>query len=365
MDVHKVDIETAFLHGDIDAEIYMKAPAQLGFSANSVVRLRKAIYGLKQASLIFHNKLHDMLSTHGFTRCSKESCLYVNGDGSDKIIIGVYVDDLMISTASPTRMQWIKDIIAAVFPCKDYGLVDNVIGIGVTRPTPNCYELDQSQYLDTILERFNVGSPLRKAGSPLDPNVNYTHPKYAILPAREDDATLHEYNHPYREAVGSILYATQCTRYDCAYAVSIVSAFMSRPTEEHWTAVKRILNYLRATPNRKLRYSRPSNPKHLNMLTGFCDSDFASDLTDRISRSGYVFFLNGAPISWKSCKQRNVALSSTEAEYYAMSLAVQELRFLRILLEELGFPQLTPSRMGEDNEGAIYISEELEVYRER
>jgi hypothetical protein len=115
MDVHKVDIETAFLHGDIAAEIYMKAPAQLGLPANSVVRLRKAIYGLKQASLIFHNKMHDVLATHGFTRCSKESCLYVIGDGSDKIIIGVYVEDLMISSANPTRMQWIKDVIADVF----------------------------------------------------------------------------------------------------------------------------------------------------------------------------------------------------------------------------------------------------------
>uniref|UniRef100_A0AAV1TVU5 Integrase catalytic domain-containing protein n=1 Tax=Peronospora matthiolae TaxID=2874970 RepID=A0AAV1TVU5_9STRA len=136
---------------------------------------------------------------------------------------------------------------------------------------------------------------------------------------------------PFREAVGALMHLTTATRPDIAFAVGYVSRFMENPQEEHWVAVKRIFRYLQGTKTHGICYK----PSARIDFRGYSDADWAGDLTDRKSTSGYTFMLLGAPVSWGSKKQPSVSLSTSEAEYIALSLAIQEGKWIHRLLCEI------------------------------
>ena len=151
----------------------------------------------------------------------------------------------------------------------------------------------------------------------------------------------------YSAKVGSIMYAMVETRIDIAFAISMVSRFANNPSSEHFHAIDQILRYLAGSQDRGITFGGKEKLK----LVGYSDSDWAGDRADRKSTSGFVFTLNGGPVSYASKKQAVVALSSTEAEYVALSLAAREATWLRLLLTELGL--LTPS----DQFAEIHIHE--------
>ena len=157
----------------------------------------------------------------------------------------------------------------------------------------------------------------------------------------------------YQSMVGSLLYAAMATHPDIAHAVGAVSKFNSRPTVVHLTAVKRILRYLSGMINLALKYRKLSRGSEY--LLGYSDADWAGDLDDRHSTTGNLFMMAGGVIGWLSKKQASVALSTSEVEYVALSLATQEAVWLRRLLTEVGFPS-APVMLMEDNQGAIAIA---------
>ena len=159
----------------------------------------------------------------------------------------------------------------------------------------------------------------------------------------------------YQSAVGSLLYLSSWTRPDIAYAVGSVARFCSNPSKEHWTAVKRIFRYLKGTYNYGIVYSR--NDHSDDLMIGYSDADFAGDVNDRKSTSGYIFMINGAPVSWKSRKQTCVALSTAEAEYVALANATQEAKWMRQLLKDLQSKLTEPTVLHEDNQSAICIAQ--------
>lgn len=137
---------------------------------------------------------------------------------------------------------------------------------------------------------------------------------------------------PYRDLVGALLYlATNC-RPDISYSTSFLSRFMDRATDTHWAAAQRVLKYLKGTKKHGLLYRKGSHP-----LLGYSDSDFADDINDRKSTSGFIFLLNGATIYWRLKKQTVVAQSTTEAEYVAISFAVREAIWLKSVMRDLGY----------------------------
>jgi hypothetical protein len=158
----------------------------------------------------------------------------------------------------------------------------------------------------------------------------------------------------YRSAVGKLMYAAVSTRPDISFAVGVASRFMAAPTQEHWSLVKRILRYLRGTQSVGILY-KFGRPGQL-ALSGFCDSDWGGDPTDRKSTAGWVFLLSGGPVSWSSRKQATVALSTTEAEYMSAAEAAKEAIWLRALLSDLGHAQSAATRIFEDNRGCIELS---------
>lgn len=205
----------------------------------------------------------------------------------------------------------------------------------------DCITMDQSSYLKNILNRFEMQDckPVKTPGEKLIFDENSD-----IFPSNV-----------YKSAVGSMIYAMVATRPDLSYIVTKLSQFNNNPTEDHWKAVKRVLRYLKYTIDSKLYFRKCDRLS----IIGYCDSDWASS-EDRRSTTGYCFSLSSTSgcISWKSRRQPTVALSSTEAEYMALSAAVQEALYLKQLIIEMDpflFNTKEPVIIWEDNQGAIAL----------
>ena len=152
--------------------------------------------------------------------------------------------------------------------------------------------------------------------------------------------------------LGSLLYLSTRTRPDIAFAVNSVARFCSNPTKQHWTAVKRIFRYLRGTTWFGLLYSKGES----GALIGYSDADWGGDGNDYKSTSGYVFQIGGTAVSWRSKKQTCVALSTSEAEYIALSSAAQEAVWMRALNSDLKNQPSEPTVIFEDNQSAICLA---------
>jgi hypothetical protein len=164
---------------------------------------------------------------------------------------------------------------------------------------------------------------------------------------------------PYRQAIGSLMFAAVCSRPDILFEVCKCAQFCENPGKAHWTRVKRIMRFIKGTLDWKITYSR--TPDH---LLGFCDSDWAGCLDTRRSTTGYIFTLAGAPIAWGSRRQKTVALSSTEAEYMAFGDAVKEALWLQTLLKNIGQQTECPIPIFTDNQGASALANNP-IFQER
>ena len=171
-----------------------------------------------------------------------------------------------------------------------------------------------------------------------------------LTPANEEDDCMDQPQ--YQSAIGSLMYLSVSTRPDISYAVSSLARYSSKPTKQHWTALKRLLRYLKGTTKYGILFSKEAT----SQCIGFSDADWAGDVSDRKSTSGYVFMLSGGAVSWSSKKQKCVALSTAEAEYVALSSASQESIWLRQLMTELGNPLEVPTLIFEDNKAAIAMT---------
>ncbi|XP_052181870.1 secreted RxLR effector protein 161-like [Diospyros lotus] len=193
-----------------------------------------------------------------------------------------------------------------------------ILGIDITRDRKRgTLSLSQSGYLKKVISLFDMEG-CKPVSTPIPPHFKLQAVK-GNLPKEEAD---YMKKVPYSNAVGSLMYAMISTRPDIAYGVSLVSRFMCNPSKEHWSAVKWVLRYLKGSVNKGLVFG--SNAENSSSIKGFCDSDFAADLDKRRSLSGYVFTLGGNLISWKANLQHIVALSTTEAEYVALTEAMKE-----------------------------------------
>lgn len=165
---------------------------------------------------------------------------------------------------------------------------------------------------------------------------------------------------PYQECVGAWQWASSGSRPDISYSVSRAGQFNSAPQSPHVSALKRVMKYLQGTSSFCITYGGDNCS---NLLTAYCDSDFAMDQDDRKSRSGFVLMLNGGRVAWGSKKQNTTASSTTEAEYYAAHRAAREIRWMRRLLGDIGFPQSQPTMLASDNQSAIRLIRNPEFHQ--
>ncbi|KAG3044193.1 hypothetical protein PC122_g24908 [Phytophthora cactorum] len=225
----------------------------------------------------------------------------------------------------------------------DSGKCAFVLGIELVDGPDGSVTMCQRRYVDDILKRFGMDE-CKAVVSPVDISTRLI---------SSDAAT--KVNAPFREAVGALMHFMTATRPDIAYAVGYVSRFMENPQEEHWVAVKRIFRYLQGTKTHGICFKPGDNID----FRGYSDADWAGDLADRKSTSGYTFMLMGAPVSWGSKKQSSVSLSTSEAEYIALSLAIQEGKWIhRLLCEILAATNETGPelKIREDNQSCIKMT---------
>jgi hypothetical protein len=256
-------------------------------------------------------------------------------NGSISVVVILYVDDLVITGPRASDINSFEKVFKDRFEVSALNDLDVFIGIEVVR-TPKGLALHQQAYINQILERFAM-----KDSSPV------ATPSSSMLVSA---ATPFDQGR-YAEAIGSLNWLATTTRPDISYAVSFLAQAQASPTEEHWTGIKRIFRYLRGTSNLRLHYS--SVPSTLQV---FADADYASDPSDRRSRTGYVLIYAGAAISWRSKKQASVSLSTTEAELVSLSLAAQETLHIRRLLTSFGFPPKEPTVIHCDNQATIAVA---------
>jgi hypothetical protein len=323
-EIEQVDFTTAFLNGTLDEEIYLEIPEgyRVANPKGKALRLRKSLYGLKQAPRQWNLTLDKTLQYFGFRRLVTDEAIYVKVKDDSITIITVYVDDmLLIGNSKSTILNTINEM-HSVFKLKHMGPVSFILGLKVDRNREaKSLTLNQTQYISFLATKFNV-SINTKVDTPMDQGFNtscYTNKATDV---------------PYKEMIGSLMYAMLGTRPDIAFAVGFLCRFMSEPAVEHWKALRRVLAYLVNTKDLKLQFG-PHSTKETSAICGFSDSDFAANPADRKSTTGYVVtFYNGA-ISWSSKRQHRVARSTTEAEYIALSSVVAETLWLRNILIEL------------------------------
>ena len=224
----------------------------------------------------------------------------------------------------------------------DNGEISSVLGLKITRDRMGrVLTISQPSYLLEMLKRFRMES-CNPVSTPLEPGRQFTK-------MDENDVAFDQ--QIYQQAIGCLTYASVCTRPDIAAAVGVLSQFMSQPSENHWSGVKRILRYIKGTLNFGLKFTAGDG-----VLRGYSDADWAGDFDTRRSTSGYAFKIGNATVSWSSKRQATVAKSTAEAEYVALSYATQEAVWLRQLLNDVGFGTNSPTIIFEDNNGAIDLS---------
>ena len=331
LELEQLDVKTAFLHGELEEEIYMTQPDgfQVPGKEDYVCKLKKSLYGLKQSPRQWYKRFDSYMIEIGYIRSPYDCCVYYNKLTNGSLIyLVLYVDDMLIAAKDKSDIQKLKGLLSAEFEMKDLGAARKILGMEIYRDrSQKKLFLSQKSYIQKILSRFGM-STSRSLDTPSAANI---HLSTAFAPKSAEEK---EYMSrvPYASAVGSLMYAMVCTRPDLAHAVSVVSRFMGDPGKEHWQAVKRIFRYLKGTFDIGLIYGSDTSC----LVTGYSDSDYAGDVDTRRSMTGYVFTLGGSVVSWKATLQPTVTLSTTEAEYMALTAAAKEGIWLRGLVSSLG-----------------------------
>src|ERR1043165_5730093 len=337
--VHHLDVKSTFLHGELKEDVYVSQPD--GFikkgKENLVYKLKKALYGLKQAPRAWNIRLNSILKEIGFIRCPQEQAVYKRTSKQSTIIIGVYVDDIIVTGSSIKDISSFKKEMQGKFEMSDLGPLTYYLGIEVSQ-TQGKIQLKQSAYAKKVVKEARLE------------DCNPT--KYAMESGRKltkEDESEPVNETEYRKLIGSLRYLTH-TRPDITYAVGYVSRFMEKPKTTHMKAVKHLIRYIKSTLNYGIQYSKGKEAE----ITGYSDSSYG-DQDDGKGTTGTIFYYKDSPITWISQKQSTVALSSCESEFMAATSAACQAIWLQGVLSELTGEQPKKITLLVDNKSAIQL----------
>lgn len=293
LDMQKLDITTAFLHGKLEEDVYMRQPRgfEMVGKEKLACKLVKALYDLKQAA-----------------------------------------------------RQWFlaatfKQQIAARFPCRDEGELSYHLGVQITQnKTAKTVTISQARYAQDLIKRAGLGTAIRKVSTPMVPNAKLIPRATTSEPATDKQR--------FQELVGSLRYLAEWTRPDIPYAVGQAARHLHDPGESHLQAVMHIYRYIAGTIDKGLSYTHRKAGLNIWVYT---DASWAEDGSERRSTSGWLTVANGTALSWRSCKQELPASSTTEAEWIAGFEGAKEVKWLRQLLQELDQTQIGPTDLFIDN----------------
>ena len=349
----QMDVKNAFLQGELEDEVYMLPPPGLEHlvKKGNVLRLKKAIYGLKQSPRAWYNKLSTTLNGRGFRKSELDHTLFTLNTPSGIVVLLVYVDDIIITGSDKEEIQATKDFLKSVFEIKDLGEMKYFLGIEICRSKEGLFLSQRKYTLDLLKDAGKLDG--KTAKTPLEDG--YKVPREGEI----EDSPPFKDAKLYRKLVGKLIYLT-ITRPDICFAVNQVSQHMQVPKEHHWGMVNRILMYLNGSADQGVWMGCNGSTE----VVGYCDADWAGDRADRRSTTGYCTFIGGNLVTWKSKKQKVVSCSSAEAEYRAMLKLTNELVWIKGILKHLEIIQSTPMTMHCDNQAAIHIATNS-VFHER
>ncbi|CAB0003770.1 unnamed protein product, partial [Nesidiocoris tenuis] len=341
------DVSTAFLYGNLDETIYMQQPDGFNDETGRVCRLTRSLYGLKQAPRCWNKRFVDYLSKIGLHASEADPCLFIREKDGKKLIVALYVDDGLVASNCKLEQDNFIEELKREFKITTKE-ASYFLGLEIEKQEGQI-SVKQTAYTRKLLERFGmadcrpVGTPMLKDRSQLTKEEE-----------KEDVK-----NFPYRQIVGSLMYLMVGTRPDISYAVGVVCRALDNPTKIDCVNVKRILRYLKGTPDLGLVYKSKLNN---GRIYSYSDADLGGDETTGRSTTGVVNLFCGAAISWTSQRQVSVALSSTEAEIVAASEAAKELVWLHRLLTSMTKIEDLPV-LYVDNEAAIRLAKNPENHR--
>ena len=365
------DVTSAFTQSNIDAVIYVDAPPG-NFTPKDtkgrpkVLKLRKALYGTKQASKLWQDTLIKHLTkTMGFRQLANDPCIFVKSG----LIVGVYVDDVVLAHNSPKLLEWFTAKFTGVggFNATHKGKLDWFLGMGVDHHSDGSITIDQTKYVEKMVAKFipSHSTSSRAHTSPCVPD-SFQRLTKSRNPAEKDRVS----KLPYLEVVGSLLYLSTMTRPDIAYHMSVLCSFMHDPSLECYNAAIDLLLYVGHTKHYHLRYNGTvaapdglKDPESARLIENTCGfvaySDASWHKPDHLGYNmfGYVVCLYGGPVAFAAKRLKVVAHSSAEAEYAAASYSCKEIAFVRNVCSELELGVDGPVCLAVDNEAAIKIAE--------
>ncbi|GJR56686.1 retrovirus-related pol polyprotein from transposon TNT 1-94 [Tanacetum coccineum] len=303
MVIYQMDVKTAFLNGNLREEVYVSQPD--GFvdpdKPNHVYKLKKALYGLKQAPRAWYDMLSSFLISNDFSKGSVDPTMFIRREGNDLILVQIYVDDIIFAASTPELCDLFAKIMCSKFKMSMMGKISFFLGLQISQ-SPRGIFINQSKYALESLKKYGYES--------CDPVDTPMVEKSKLDEDKEGNAV--DPSH-YRGMIGTLLYLT-ASRPDLQFAICMCARYQARPTEKHLNAVKRIFRYLKGTVHRGLWYPKDSS----FALTAFADADHAGCQDTRRST-------------------KSAAISSTEAEYIALSGCCAQVLWMRSQLTDYGF----------------------------
>jgi hypothetical protein len=348
--IHQLDVKGAYLNGILKEKIYMKQPEGYGDGSNRVCLLIKTLYGLRQAGREWNLELDRKMRHKGYVRLRSDACVYIWRADDDFVIITVWVDDMLLfATTVELKQRAIADV-SSEWEITDLGTPTKIVGIELAI-SPDSISISSTSYINAILARENLDK-CNAVSTPLDPNV-------VLVPNPEENMI--NRSNDYARVLGELQYISNATRPDITYAVNRLASYTGNPSMQHYIALKRVLRYLNGTKSHRITYKATS--ENNDDFMGFADAAYANADQSR-STIGYVFLAGDAAITWSSKRLSLTSLSSTQAEYVALSEAAREACWLRNLYTELGLlKEERPTVIVGDNEGAIALTQNPQFHK--
>ena len=356
LDYKIIDVETAFLFGDLEEEVYMTCDAV--HKEDEALKLKHAIYGLVQASRQFWKKYTDKLKKIGFVGGYPDPCLYSRRDEYGVVFLAVWVDDSLLVGDKKAIDMAVQDLKNEGFSLKEDGSLDDYLSCEITMNKDKTVGWIHQPHLITKLEN-RFGEMVKELKTFKTPSA----PGGRVIKDHGGPVVDAERHKLYRTGVGMLLYLVKHTRPDIANGVRELSKALVGPSEAAYKDMLRMIKFVLETRNKAVKL-KPVFEEVVEIVwnvLAYSDSDWAGDCETRASVAGFILYLMGVPISWRSKIMKVVAQSSTEAEYIALSEAAKEVKFVYQVLVSLGFKVKLPIIVRVDNLGAIFMSDNISV----
>jgi len=347
------DVSSAFLYGELEEPVFLIPPEIMNLPKHTLLKVTKSLYGLRQSPRRWFLRFSHEMKVLGCRGIGNDEVIFeYRSKGNAKLLLGVFVDDLVIISETKAVKDEFLSRLNSIFDFSGSEETGTFLGIRIVQDLrQGTITLSQEHFIEQTIEKFQIPC-LQKV--------------YTVLPGTYlksyhlDDELLNKQEiKTYQALLGTILYISNCTRVDICFATSLLSRFSRFPRKRDLTALYHLARYLYTTKQLHIEYhshgvSFEGNTHH-NELVAFSDASWGTEIESRKSQSGFGAVMNGGVVFYGSKLQKVVALSSSEAEIYAVSVCSKLVKQYRALLTEMGFVQTRPTMLLIDNEPCIRL----------